>query len=158
MMLRAAPVMPSLDDIAALAQAAFAELPGEFRALTGNIVFAVEDFPDSETVRALGLHSGYELLGLFHGAPLAFHVANMAGPEPTRISLIAARSCVSGKAATIRWPTSSATCWCTRSAIISACPMRTCMRSKIPPITLRAGSAVPAYRGFLSAQACWRTA
>lgn len=87
MSLHAEPVTPSLDDIAALAQAAFAELPEKFRGLTGGIVFQVQDFPDAEIIRDLGLGSGYELLGLFHGVPLAVHVANLAGPEPTTISL-----------------------------------------------------------------------
>lgn len=84
---RFATPLPSLDDIEALARAAFAALPEEFRALTGGIVFAVQDFPDTGTIADLGLHNGYELLGLFHGAPLSAHIANMAGPEPTRITL-----------------------------------------------------------------------
>ena len=79
--------LPSLDDLEAMARAAFAALPDEFRALTGNIVFAVQDFPDDETIGGLGLRSGYELLGLFHGVPFAAHLANQAGPEPTRIFL-----------------------------------------------------------------------
>ena len=81
------PPLPSLDDLEALARATFDALPQEFRALTGDILFAVQDFPDRETISGLGLRSGYELLGLFHGVPLAVHAANMAGPEPTRISL-----------------------------------------------------------------------
>ena len=79
--------LPSLDELEAMARAAFAALPGEFRALTGDIVFAVQDFPDAETIARLGLRSGYELLGLFHGAPLSAHIANRAGPEPTMIFL-----------------------------------------------------------------------
>lgn len=79
--------LPSLDELETLARAAFAELPEEFRALTGNIVFTVQDFPSDETISGLGLRSGYELLGLFHGVPLAGHLSNMAGPEPTMIFL-----------------------------------------------------------------------
>ena len=79
--------LPSLDDIEALAGAAFAALPQEFRALTGDIVFAVQDFPDAETVADLGLREDEDLLGLFHGAPLSAQIANMAGPEPTMIFL-----------------------------------------------------------------------
>jgi len=79
--------LPSLDDIGALARAAFAALPDEFRALTGDIVFAVQDFPDAETVAELDLGEDEDLLGLFHGAPLSAQIANMAGPEPTMIFL-----------------------------------------------------------------------
>jgi predicted Zn-dependent protease with MMP-like domain len=79
--------LPSLDTLEALAREAFATLPREFRELTGNIVFRVADFPDSDTIASLQLRSGYELLGLFHGAPLAWHIANEAGPEPTQIFL-----------------------------------------------------------------------
>ncbi len=78
---------PSLDDLEGLARAAFDGLPAEFRALTGNIVFAIQDFPEREVLAGLGMTSGYQLLGLFHGVPYAVHAANMAGPEPTRIFL-----------------------------------------------------------------------
>lgn len=84
---RSATPPPSLDDIEALARAAFAGLPEEFRALTGGVVFMVRDFPDRDTLADLDLESGYELLGLFHGAPLSAHTANSAGPEPTMIFL-----------------------------------------------------------------------
>lgn len=79
--------LPSLDDIEALARTAFAGLPVEFRALTGDIVFMVRDLPDRDTLADLDLESGYDLLGLFHGAPLSAHTANAAGPEPTMIFL-----------------------------------------------------------------------
>jgi len=79
--------LPTLDELEAMADAAFAGLPEEFRALTGGIVFAVRDFPDPETIADLGLESGYELLGLFHGAPLSARTANMTMSGPTMISL-----------------------------------------------------------------------
>ena len=78
---------PSLDDLQEMAEEAFAALPAQFRDLTGDIVFTVQDFPDREAVAGLGLKSGYDLLGLFHGAPLAAHEANRAGPNPTMIFL-----------------------------------------------------------------------
>ena len=79
--------LPSLDEMETLARDAFQALPESFRALTGGILFAVQDFPDTETVAKLGLENGLQLLGLFHGAPLSAHLTNMAGPEPTRITL-----------------------------------------------------------------------
>jgi predicted Zn-dependent protease with MMP-like domain len=78
---------PSLDDLEQLARSSFAELPLEFRALVGDIAFVVQDFPDDETVRELGLESEFELLGLFHGSSLAAREANRGAPEPTMILL-----------------------------------------------------------------------
>ena len=83
----AATPWPSLDDIGALAQRALAELPENFRGLTGDIVFMVEEIPDRETVLGLGLDNPLMLLGLFHGVPFHVHVANAAGPDPTVNSL-----------------------------------------------------------------------
>jgi predicted Zn-dependent protease with MMP-like domain len=78
---------PSLDDLEVLARVSFAELPGEFQALVEGIAFVVQDFPDEETVRDLGLESEFELLGLFHGSDLAARRANRGQLEPTMIQL-----------------------------------------------------------------------
>lgn len=78
---------PSLDDLQAMAEAAFEGLPEEIRELTGGIVFTVQEFPDREMVSGMRLRTGYELLGLFRGQPLAAREANMAGLNPTMIFL-----------------------------------------------------------------------
>jgi predicted Zn-dependent protease with MMP-like domain len=78
---------PSLDDLEQLARAGFAELPAEFRALVEGIAFVVQDFPDEETIKELGLESEFELLGLFRGSDLAARVANRGVMEPTVILL-----------------------------------------------------------------------
>jgi predicted Zn-dependent protease with MMP-like domain len=78
---------PSLDDLEVLARAAFASLPAEFRALTGDIVFMVEDFPDESVMRDVELESEFDILGLFHGADLAHRVAGHGAPNPTMIFL-----------------------------------------------------------------------
>jgi predicted Zn-dependent protease with MMP-like domain len=78
---------PSLDDIEALARAAFATLPEGFRALTHGIVFVVQDFPDEDVVRDMELESEFDILGLFHGPDLAGRVANVGAPDPTMILL-----------------------------------------------------------------------
>jgi predicted Zn-dependent protease with MMP-like domain len=62
---------PSLDDIRALAVAAFDSLPPKFRALAGDIVFMVQDLPDAEIVEEMDLDSEFDLLGLFQGPDLA---------------------------------------------------------------------------------------
>ena len=43
---------PSLDDLAALAEAAFAALPAGFRNMTGEVVFRVDDFAAVEVLDA----------------------------------------------------------------------------------------------------------
>lgn len=78
---------PSLDDLEALARAAFAGLPAQFRALVDGLAFIVQDFPDEETLKDLGLESEFELLGLFHGSDLAAREANRGQAEPTMIFL-----------------------------------------------------------------------
>ncbi|MDF2970191.1 MAG: Zn-dependent protease [Microvirga sp.] len=62
---------PSLDDMEALAQDAYARLPVEFRALCEGVVIRVEDFPDDETLREMGCETPFDLLGLFRGIGLA---------------------------------------------------------------------------------------
>jgi predicted Zn-dependent protease with MMP-like domain len=63
---------PSLDEIEALAAAAFRRLPQRFRQLCGNLVIRVEDFPADDVLEEMGLESEFDLLGLFHGVGLPF--------------------------------------------------------------------------------------
>jgi predicted Zn-dependent protease with MMP-like domain len=62
---------PSLAEIEALAEAAFARLPQRFRALCHGLVIRVDDFPDEETMAEMGCESEFDLLGLFRGVGLA---------------------------------------------------------------------------------------
>jgi len=78
---------PSLDDIEALARAAFAALPQGFRAMTGAVVFQVADFPDAEVMRDMELQSEFDILGLFSGPTLADHEAGRVHGHQTMIFL-----------------------------------------------------------------------
>jgi len=78
---------PSLDDLERLARAAFAALPKHFRALTGDVVFAVREFPDPDVMRDLALESEFDILGLFHGSTLAERAGYGGRAEPTMIFL-----------------------------------------------------------------------
>jgi predicted Zn-dependent protease with MMP-like domain len=58
---------PSLSDIERLAEMAFAALPEDFKRLCEGLVIRIADFPDGETVEAMGCESEFDLLGLFRG-------------------------------------------------------------------------------------------
>jgi predicted Zn-dependent protease with MMP-like domain len=62
---------PSLADFEAIADKAYARLPARFRALTGEVVIRVEDFPTDEVLDSLGIDSPFDLLGLYSGIDLA---------------------------------------------------------------------------------------
>jgi predicted Zn-dependent protease with MMP-like domain len=61
---------PSLDDIARLAQAAWADMPDAFRKLGGDVIIRVEDFASDEALADLGLEDPFELTGLYQGVDL----------------------------------------------------------------------------------------
>jgi predicted Zn-dependent protease with MMP-like domain len=77
---RAPGLAPSLEDIARLAEAAFAELPEAFRRLAGEVLFRVDDFPDEEVLDALGIQDPFELTGLYQGVDLGQR--SVLGPVP----------------------------------------------------------------------------
>jgi predicted Zn-dependent protease with MMP-like domain len=78
---------PSLDDIELLAREAFAGLPAEFRALTGEIIFMVQDFPDDDVIDDMELESPFDILGLFQGPDLASREGVSASHHSTMIFL-----------------------------------------------------------------------
>ena len=61
---------PTLADIEALADEAFAALPATFRALCEGLVIRVEYFPDEETLEDMECETEFDLLGLFRGRGL----------------------------------------------------------------------------------------
>ncbi len=78
---------PSLEDFAALAEGAFAELPAPFRKLAGDVVFRIDDFAAEEVLDDLGLEDPFELTGLYQGVDLARRSVFDASPEPARVFL-----------------------------------------------------------------------
>lgn len=78
---------PSLDDVAAAADAALAATPAALRRLTGAILFKVEDFPDDEIAESMELDSPFDLLGLYQGAPLTTKSVGDPAPLPDVITL-----------------------------------------------------------------------
>lgn len=78
---------PGLDDIEVLAREAFASLPEEFRTLTGDVVFLVQDFPDEDVIGDMELETAFDILGLFQGPDLAAREGIGASSHPTMIFL-----------------------------------------------------------------------
>jgi predicted Zn-dependent protease with MMP-like domain len=78
---------PSLDDLAALADAAFQALPEGFRKLAGDVVFRVDDFPADEVLDDLGIEDPFGLTGLYQGVSLAHRDHAGPAPEPSMVFL-----------------------------------------------------------------------
>lgn len=78
---------PSLDDLAALAEAAFAELPDQFRKLTGEVIFRVDDYPADEVLADLGIEDPFELTGLYQGVDIGNRSVWDPNPQPSMIFL-----------------------------------------------------------------------
>lgn len=78
---------PGADVIEAIARAAIARLPEEFRAHLVDVVLIVEDYADDATLAALGLEHPLDLTGLYHGRPLGEKSSMDSGALPDRIHL-----------------------------------------------------------------------
>jgi predicted Zn-dependent protease with MMP-like domain len=78
---------PSLDDLAGLAEAAFAALPERFRRMTGEVLFRVEEFAPDEVLDELGLEDPFDLTGLYQGVDLARRSVFDTAPQPSMVFL-----------------------------------------------------------------------
>ena len=65
---------PSISDIEELAAEAFRGLPDDFRALCGEVIISVTDFPTEEVQKDMDA-GPFDLLGLFQGIGLAHDAA-----------------------------------------------------------------------------------
>ena len=61
---------PSLADIEEMAREALKTIPAELSRHTKGVVIRVDDFPDEETEKEMGLETPFDLLGLYRGVPL----------------------------------------------------------------------------------------
>ncbi|QUD87020.1 metallopeptidase family protein [Phenylobacterium montanum] len=87
-MSEAAPLLaPSLDDLAAIAQIAFDELPAEVRRLTGEVAFRIEDFAEEEVLAGLGIEDPFGLTGLYSGIDLIRRSVLDPAPETAMVFL-----------------------------------------------------------------------
>jgi predicted Zn-dependent protease with MMP-like domain len=78
---------PSLADVEALAEEAYARLPDHFRALCEGLIIRVEDFPTEEVLDHMRAESEFDLLGLFQGVGLPFRSETAPQAMPNMIWL-----------------------------------------------------------------------
>lgn len=62
---------PSLDDMAGIAERAFASLPAAFRQAVAAVPILVEEFPSKDVQVDMELESPFDILGLYQGVDLA---------------------------------------------------------------------------------------
>jgi predicted Zn-dependent protease with MMP-like domain len=78
---------PSLDDLAAIAEAAYAALPEGFRRMAGQVLFNVTDFAEPDVLADLGIEDAFELTGLYQGVDLAHRSVFDPSPQPSMVFL-----------------------------------------------------------------------
>ncbi len=78
---------PSAEDIAALAERAFAAIPPRLSSHAGDVGVVVEDMADDETLRELGIGSPWGLTGLYSGTPLTQRSVSDIARSPNLIFL-----------------------------------------------------------------------
>ena len=78
---------PGLDDLVEMAEHALAAIPEPLRDLVRGTPILVEDPPDDETLREMGIDSPWELTGLYQGIPLTEKSVGDIAREPDRIFL-----------------------------------------------------------------------
>jgi predicted Zn-dependent protease with MMP-like domain len=81
---------PDAAEIEALARAALARLPAQFRAHLGDVLLLIEEFADDETLRDLGIDDPFDLTGLYEGVPVGEKSIDASGAMPDRIRLFRA--------------------------------------------------------------------
>lgn len=78
---------PTSDDIEAIARHALRALPAPFADSLGEVVLAVEEFADEETLDSLGIEDPFELTGVYEGVPLTERSVDQSGTLPERVRL-----------------------------------------------------------------------
>jgi len=61
---------PTLAEMELIAAEELARIPEELRRHVGAVVIRVDEFPDEETEREMGLESPFDILGLYRGVAL----------------------------------------------------------------------------------------
>ncbi len=78
---------PSLADFEVMTRRAFDALPAAFRAPCRDVVVAVADFADRETLDSLDIDDPFELTGIYHGIDLTQKSTQESGLPPDMVVL-----------------------------------------------------------------------
>ena len=78
---------PSADEIEAIARHTLDSLPAPFSDSLGDVVLAVEDFADHETLKSVGIDDPFDLSGIYEGVPLTQRSVEQSGTLPERVRL-----------------------------------------------------------------------
>ncbi len=78
---------PSAAEIEAIARAALARLPDQFRAHLGDVLLQVEEFADDEVLDDLGIEDPFDLTGVYEGVTVAQRGWEPSGTMPDRVRL-----------------------------------------------------------------------
>lgn len=78
---------PTLEEMESIAARAAETIPEALRSHVRNVLIRVEDFPDEETEREMGLESPFDLLGLYQGVGMPWQSVTQPRLEPDLIFL-----------------------------------------------------------------------
>lgn len=78
---------PDAAALEALADAAIARLPEQFRRHLANVVLRIEEFADEAVLQEMGIEDPFELSGLYSGRPVSEESAWVSGELPPMIHL-----------------------------------------------------------------------
>jgi predicted Zn-dependent protease with MMP-like domain len=78
---------PDIADIEVLAREALKTIPAPLRHHVRGVVVQVQDFPDEETIKEMGLMSPFDLLGLYRGISLTRKSVSDIGDDVDMIFL-----------------------------------------------------------------------
>ena len=78
---------PDAAAIERLAEAAIARLPNLFKAHLEDVVLRVEEVPDEDVLKELGIEDPFDLSGLYSGRPVGEQSSMLSGELPPMIHL-----------------------------------------------------------------------
>lgn len=78
---------PDLDAIGDMAHEAFASIPEELRRHVEGVIIRVDEFPDEEIERDMGLETPFDLLGLYRGVSIDHKTTNAIANDVDMIFL-----------------------------------------------------------------------
>ena len=78
---------PSLEDFAALAEAALKALPAPFAGFVGDVQMRVLDFAEDDVLDELGIEDPFQLTGLYQGPDLRNRSFADPAPRPSMLFL-----------------------------------------------------------------------